>query len=289
MGFAEKTKKENSMGMRITTNLPAINAQRSLSTSQRHISKSYSELASGNRITKAADDAAGLAVSESLKSQIRGYRQARRNTQDGMSLVQVAEGGLGEISNILTRLRELGVQTASDTIGDRERNFLNLEVQQLTAEVERIAQTTRFGSIQLINGEGTSFDFQVDLGNVDGIDSINFDATELNATATELGVDSLDFASKDGAKDALSTIDDAQMKVNGLRATLGAIQNRLISTGDNLAVFEENLSAANSRIRDTDIADASSRLMTNQILLNASTSVIQQANQAPAAALKLLG
>lgn len=276
------------MGMRISTNLPSITAQKSLASSQRSIEKSFAQLSSGSRITKAADDAAGLAVSEGLKSQIRGYRQAQRNSQDGMSLVQVAEGGLGEISNILTRLRELGVQAASDTIGDRERGFLNLEVQQLKSEMERISQSTRFGTTDLLNGTGGQFDFQVDIMNDDFKDRISFDSGQMNATTAQLDMDGLDYSSKEGAKEALEKIDGAQTTVNGYRANLGAVQNRLISTYDNLSSAVENLSAANSRIRDADIAESTAELTKNNVLLSASTSVLQQANQQPSAALRLL-
>lgn len=277
------------MGLRISTNLPSLNAQRSLAGSQREINKAFSQLSSGSRITKAADDAAGLAVSEGLQSQVRSFRQAQRNAEDGMSLVQVAEGGLGEISNILTRLRELGVQAASDTIGDRERGFLNLETQQLKAELERIAQSTRFGTTQLLNGTGGQFDFQIDINNSDMVDRVSFDSSVLDAKASSLGVDGIDYATKQGAQEALELLDVAQVNVNGFRANLGAIQNRMISTQSNLGVSIENLSAANSRIRDADIAQSTADLTKNSILLNASTSVLQQANAAPGAALKLIG
>lgn len=277
------------MGMRITTNIASINAQRTLSASQREIQKSLTQLSSGSRITKAADDAAGLAISENLKSQIRSYGQASRNANDAISMVQVAEGGLSEVSNILTRLRELGIQSASDTVGDRERGFINKEVDQLKSELERISQTTRFGSTDLLNGSGSKFDFQVGINNDDFNDRISFDASELDATASNLGVDGLDFSSKDGAKDSLMVLDDAQSKVSGYRATIGAIQNRFMSTVENLGVQHENLSAANSRIRDADIAASSAESSRNNILLQASTSVLAQANQTPGLALKLIG
>lgn len=277
------------MGLRITTNLPSINAQRSLAGSQREINKSFAQLSSGSRITKAADDAAGLAVSEGMISQIKSFKVAQRNAEDGMSLVQVAEGGLGEISNILTRLRELGVQASSDTIGDRERGFLDLETQQLKQELNRIAESTRFGTTQLLNGTGGQFDFQVDINNDDFKDRVSFDSSVLDARISSLNVDGLDYSTKQGAQEALTLLDDAQVKVNGFRANLGAIQNRMISTQSNLGSAIENLSAANSRIRDADIAQSTAELTKNQILLNASTSILQQANAAPGAALKLLG
>lgn len=277
------------MGMRIATNLASITAQRSLAGSTREISKSFAQLSSGSRITKSADDAAGLAVSENLKSQIRGYVQASRNAMDGISLVQTAEGGLSEISNILTRLRELGVQASSDTVGETERGFIDREVQQLKNESERIARSTRFGKVQLLDGSGGKFDFQVDINNDDFNDRISFDSAEQNATTASLGVDDLDFSSKEGAQGALMTLDAAQLQVNGYRANLGAIQNRLISTQDNLGVFHENLSAANSRIRDTDIAQASAEVARNQILQQATVSVLSASNAQGQAALKLIG
>ncbi len=276
------------MGLRIATNIASINAQRTLGTTGRETSKAMSQLSSGSRITKAADDAAGLSISEGLKSHIRGYQQASRNAADGISMVQTAEGGLGEISNILTRFRELGVQAASDTVGDEERGFINKEVQQLKDEAQRIAKSTRFGKTQLLDGSGGRFDFQVDVNNDDFNDRIGFDSGEQNATVANLGVDGIDFSSKEGARQALDTLDKAQTQVNGYRANLGAIQNRLISTGENLSVSIENLSAANSRIRDTDVAQASADLAKSQILNSAAVSVLAQANQSGAGALKLL-
>ena len=276
------------MGLRIATNVSSLNAQRSLAGSSREIQKSFAQLSSGSRITKSADDAAGLSISENLKSHIRGYQQASRNAQDGISMVQTAEGGLSEISNILTRFRELGVQASSDTVGDEERGFINKEVQQLKNEAERIAKTTRFGKVQLLDGTGGRFDFQVDINNDDFNDRVGFESGEQNATTANLGVDGLDFSDKNNARAALETLDGAQKQVNGYRANLGAIQNRLISTTDNIGVAVENLSAANSRIRDTDIAQASADLAKNNVLQSASTSVLAQANAQPQMALKLV-
>lgn len=276
------------MGLRIATNLPSMSAQRSLAGSARELAKGFAQLSSGSRITKSADDAAGLTISEGLKSHIRGYQAAARNANDGISMVQTAEGGLSEISNILTRFRELGVQAASDNIGDEERNFIDKEVQQLKNEAERIARSTRFGRINLLDGSGGKFEFQVDVNNDDFNDRIGFDANEQNATIANLGVEDLDFSSREGARGALEILDDAQKQVNGYRANLGAIQNRLISTSDVINVTVENLSAANSRIRDTDIAASSAELAKNQILQTASVSVLAQANQAPNNALRLV-
>ncbi len=277
------------MGMRITTNVSALNAQRTMSISQREINKSMAQLASGNRITKSADDAAGLAISEGLKSQIRSLAQSGRNANDGISMVQVAEGGLNEVSNILTRMRELGIQAASDTVGEKERGFLDKEVQQLKAEMQRISQTTKYGSTKLIDGTASDFDFQVGISNDAEVDRITFNAGETNASTSNLGVDGFDFTSREGAQEALGTIDEAQTTVNGFRASLGALQNRLQSTVDNLNVQHENLSAANSRIRDTDVAAASAEMTRNSILLQANTATLAQANQIPQMAMKLIG
>lgn len=277
------------MGMRISTNVSAINAQRTMVNSQRQISKSMEQLSSGSRINKAADDAAGLAISEGLKSQVRSLSQAGRNANDGISMIQTAEGGLSEVSNILTRLRELGVQASSDTIGETERGFLDKEVQQLKAEAQRITQTTKFGTTKLLDGSGDKFDFQVGIGNDEFADRITFNAGETNASVDALGIDGFDFSTKEGAQSALNQVDKAQSQVNGYRANLGAIQNRLQSTVDNLAVQHENISAANSRIRDTDIAAASADATRNQILLQANASVLAQANSLPNAAMKLIG
>ena len=277
------------MGLRISTNLASISAQKTMAGSQREIQKSFAQLSSGSRITKAADDAAGLSISETLKSTIRGYSQAQRNANDGISMVQVSEGGLGEISNILTRMRELGVQAASDTVGEDERGFIDKEVQQLKNEMQRIAKTTRWGDQNLLDGSGQEYAFQVDINNDEFNDRISFDASEQDATIESLGVDSFDFSTKDGAREALEVLEQTQTQVNGYRANLGAIQNRLISTTTNLGVAIENFSAANSAIRDTDVAQSSAELAKNNILLQASVGVLSQANQAPASALRLLG
>jgi flagellin len=276
------------MGLRISTNMASIAAQRTMSGSSRELQKSYAQLSTGSRITKAADDAAGLSISETLKSTIRGYTQAQRNANDGISMVQVSEGGLSEISNILTRLRELGVQAASDTVGETERGFIDKEVQQLKNEMERISQTTRWGTTQLLNGSGEEFGFQIDINNDDFNDRIMFDASEQNATTGNLGVDGFDFSDKQGAREALEVLETAQRQVNGYRANLGAIQNRMISTSENLGVAIENFSAANSRIRDADIAQSSAEAARNNILMQASVGVLAQANQQPASALRLI-
>lgn len=277
------------MGLTISTNLSSIQAQNQLAGAQNKIAKSFSQVASGNRITQAADDAAGLSISSNLESQIRGYQQAQRNANDGMSMIQVAEGGLNEISNIIGRMRELGVQASSDTVGDTERGFINKEVEQLNLELERISKTTRFGKTSLLDGSGDKFSFQVGINNDSFEDRIEYNAGEIEATGDNLGVNDIDFSSKSGAQDSLEELDDALIKINGYRSELGALQNRLISTDSTLSSAIENISAAKSGISDTDMAEATAELTKNNIMLSASTSVLAQANQQPAMALKLIG
>ncbi len=276
------------MGLRISTNVASINAQRSFSGSTREMQKSLAQLASGSRITKSADDAAGLAISENLRGQIRSMGQAKRNANDAVSLIQVSEGGLGEISNILVRLRELSVQAASDTVGDVERGFINKEVAQMKDELQRISKSTKWGHINLLDGSGGVFSFQVDMFNDPFNDRIEFDASTQDATLATLGVDGVDLSTQEGARGALDSLELAQVTVSEQRANLGAIQNRLISTSDYIGIAEENLAAANSRIRDTDVASSTAEMTRNNILQNATLSVLQQANQAPTMALKLL-
>ncbi len=277
------------MGFRISTNIASVNAQRNLNDSQAKIGDSMAKLASGSRINKAADDAAGLAISENLKAQVRSTRMASRNAQDGVSMVQTAEGGLNELSSIVTRLRELGIQAASDTVGNTERGFLDKEVQQLKNEMQRIAQVTKWGSTGLLDGTTPQFDFQVGINNNDFADRISYNGSENTATIDALGLASLDYTSKEGAQSALEQLDQAQTNVNGMRANLGALQNRLTSTITNLGVAEENLSAANSRIRDTDVASATAEMTRNSILLQSATSTLAQANSKDQLALKLIG
>ncbi len=283
------TTKGDRMGMRITTNMASINAQRWLTKSQSEMQKSVAQISSGSRITKAADDAAGLAISESLKSQIRSYSQASRNASDGISLVQVAEGGLTETSNIITRLRELSIQSASDTVSDIERGYIDKESQQLKEEIQRIAKTSKFGNSRLLDGTFGHFEIQVGIHNTPVEDRIAFNGREMDATLNTLNLQSVDLSKKEGAQNALGLLDSAQGKVSALRATLGAIQNRLQSTVDNIAVQHENLSGANSRIRDADLAQSAAEVARNQVLLQATTAMASQANQQSSLALKLLG
>jgi flagellin len=279
------------MGLRISTNLAAMAANRALSNTSANQAKSYSKLASGNRITSAGDDAAGLSISENLRAQIRSMNQAERNANDGISFVQVAEGGLTEIGNILIRMRELAVQAASDTIGDKERSFVNQEVQSLMGEIDRIANVTNYNGTQLLNGEAEKSELQFQVGirkeNNDA-DRILFNPNEYNVKTSELGVDGLSYETIDDAREAMDSVDGAISKIFEARARLGATQNKLHATVNNLGVAKENLSAARSRIADADIAAETSELVRGNILQSAGVSVLAQANTAPMQALKLL-
>ncbi len=274
------------MGLRISTNLAAIDAAKNLGVQQKRNQHALSALSSGSRIVSASDDAAGLAISENIRGQTRGIAAARSNSNNAVSLVQVSEGGLNEVSNILIRLRELGVQAASDNIGDTERGFLNLEAKQLTAESDRIAKTTRFGNRQLLDGSGEQLEFQV--GAFSGPDNIIKYNMSADATNSTLGISGLNVETKGDARDALGQVDAALEKVGKMRADFGAVQSRLNTTTANLDTQFENLSAANSRIRDTDVAFESAELASSGILQQAAISVMAQANQTPAAALKLI-
>lgn len=276
------------MGFRIMTNIAALNAQRMLAGSTARQGESLERLSSGSRINKSADDAAGLAISENLKAQIRGLRQAKRNASDGISLVQVTEGGLNEISNILVRLRELSIQAASDTIGDTERKFTNREFQSLKQEIQRISETTNFNGIPLLQGRELPIDIQVGTNNTQN-DRLSYDTKFANASVTALGLTDQSVMQKEMAQNSLSVLDAGIVKVNEIRSTLGAMQNRLQYTINNLGIYDENLSAANSRIRDVDIATETSELVKNNILQQAGVSVLSQANSSQQLALKLLG
>lgn len=274
------------MGLRIQTNLPSISAQRVLGVQQKRLEHSVQALASGSRIVQAADDAAGLAISESLKGQIRGIAQARNNAFNAGSAIQVSEGGLNEVSNILIRLRELGIQAASDNIGDKERMFLDAEAKQLIEEADRIAKTTRFGDKVLLDGSGGELEFQV--GAFAGEENVVKYSLSTNATADEIGITGLDFSAKSDARDALGVVDEALDRIGSMRANFGSIQSRLNATVSNLDIQYENLSAANSRIRDTDVAKETAEIASAQVLQSAAVSVLAQANQNPGVALKLI-
>ena len=232
-----------------------MTAQRTLGVNHNEQGKTLNKLASGTRITRSADDAAGLAISEKLRAEIRGLNQARRNANDAISMTQVAEGGLQEVTNDLVRMRELAVQAASDTIGEAERGFNNLEFQNLKEEIDRIASVTEFNSIPLLVSESDVYDFQVGINNDPFRDRITLDTSVLDATTENLEVASTSVENKEDARESLSQISDAINNISAQRAQLGAKQNRIESSIRNLEVGSDNLSMAKSRISDTDYAE----------------------------------
>jgi flagellin len=277
------------MGLRINTNLQAMIAQRNLDQNRRAQESSLERLSSGNRINRAGDDAAGLAISERIRASTRSLSQAGRNAQDGISMIQVAEGGTNEIANILVRMRELSIQAASDTIGDKERSFIDKEVQQLRSEIDRIATTTEFNGTKLLNGSGNKLEIQVGINNNAAQDRLVFDAQQQNVGTDALGIEGISTANKESSQVNLAKLDSALTRLNENRSALGALQNRLQSTINNIGTYRENLEAARSRIRDTDMASETSELTKNNILAQAGISVLGQANANPQQVLKLLG
>jgi flagellin len=277
------------MGLRIGTNIASMAAQRNLTKTGVEEQKIFSRLASGNRITSAGDDAAGLSISENLHAQIRSLKQAERNANDGISFVQVAEGGLSEVGNILVRLRELSIQAASDTIGDRERGFIDKEYQSLKQEIDRIANVTNFNGTPLLNGNASkdNLEFQVGARN-NQADRISFAVREFDVRGERLGIDGIAATSIDSARDSIDRLDEAISRVTGARAGLGAMQNKLQSTVNNLSIAKENLANARSRVMDADIAEEATSMAQKQILNHAGVAVLAQANAAPQMALKLL-
>lgn len=304
------------MGLRIRTNVASVNAQRRLSISTGDLQQSMAKLASGKRINKAADDAAGLAISENLRADVRSLNQAKRNASDGVSLVQTAEGGLTETSNMLIRLRELAVQAASDTVGATERGFLDKEFLALKDEIDRIANSTEFNGTRLLVGEADvpdeianqdgTFPLEIQVGKdyFEGVDAID-EPNQVNIIKIDLGKlnsftegdGSLDIGraeegtrvnDKASAQLSMAKLDDAMVRVNDYRSYLGAIQNRLGSTIKNLAVQSENLTEAKSRILDTDFASETANYTRNNILQQAGTSVLGSANSQPQVALGLI-
>lgn len=307
------------MGLRIQTNVNSINAQRQLGLTTHKLNAHSEKLSSGFRINKAADDAAGLAIATKLDAQIRSLRQSKRNAQDGVSLVQTAEGGLNEITNIIVRLKELTVQAASDTIGNTERGYLQREFSSLKDEIDRIATAAEFNGTRLLVGEtplpesltkdSNPPPLEVQVGaqyfrDVDGLDVrnpvnvIRIDLRDINAMTEGFG--SLDLGnaanaegtridSKHSAQKSMERIEVALEKVNSFRADLGAIQNRIGSSINNLGIQIENLDSAKSRVKDADYAEETAHMVQQTILQKAGLSVLAQANSMPELALKLLG
>jgi flagellin len=271
------------MGLRVNTNVAAMTAQRNLAAVSSRLQGNFSRLSSGLRIATAADDAAGLGISERMRAQIRSFSVAGRNAQDGVSLAQTAEGALQETSNLLTRMRELAVQSANGTLTTTDRTTLDTEFQALVSEIGRISTQTTFNGVTLLDGTATSLDVQV---GINAGETITISLAD--ATATTLGVQGLDVTSVANANTALSALDAAIDSVSTARGSLGAAQNRLTSTISSITNTRENLSAAESRIRDVDVAIETSDLTRNSILQQAAVSVLAQANTQPQLALSLL-
>lgn len=277
------------MGLRINTNVQSLVAQRYLNTNSSAQKDTLEHIASGSRINKSADDAAGLAISEKMKGQIRSIRADVRNANDGISMISTAEGGMNEISNILTRFRELAIQAASDTVGVDERGFIDKEVQQLKQEIVRISASNEYNGRKLLTGEGESLDIQIGTHNKPDEDRFSFDPQKINVSLDHMGLGDFNVRDKDSARNGLDMVDTAVKTLVENRAELGAMQNRLQSTVNNLKVYDENLSGANSRIRDSDMAVETAELAKNNILAQAGASVLSQANNNNMIALKLLG
>lgn len=269
----------------VNTNVASLNAQRNLNQSSNALNKSMQRLSSGLRINSAADDAAGLAISEGMKATIRSLNQATRNTNDGISLAQTAEGALNEVSNILSRMRELSTQAANGTVNAAQRSYINSEFGQLGKEITRIASATAFNGIHMLNGSATQVNIQVGTGSA-AYDRITISTAKMDAITlsvnTAINTSAL-------AQAMQNKVDAALAKVSAQRAKLGAVQNRFTSVMNNLQVSSENTSAAQSRIADADIAAETANLTRAQILNQAGISILSQANQSPQAALKLLG
>jgi flagellin len=278
------------MSLFVNTNVSALNAQRQLINSGTSLDKSFQRLSSGFRINSAADDAAGLQISSRLTSQINGLNQGISNANDGISLAQVAEGAMDEITTALQRIRTLAVQSQNGINNDADRSALQKEVTALIAEISRVATTTQFGGTTLLQG-GFSAKFLVGANANQNI-SVNLSSNSLGGSgfgASALSVSTVNISTVAGASSALTAIDDAIKSIDGERADLGAIQNRFQSTIRNLSNIVENVSGARSRIRDTDFARETAELTRSQILQQASTTILSQANQRPQAALSLLG
>lgn len=274
------------MSFRISTGTSGLVARRFLEKSQRQTETALERLASGSRIVHAGDDAAGFAISENLRGQLTGNKQAKFNAENAISLVQTVEGGLNEQNNILIRLRELAVYSSSDTIGDEERGYINTEFQQLIQEFDRIAKTTRYGSKNLLTGQGEHFDFQV--GPYKGPENVVQFDLDANTTSSAVEIEGLDISDKDDARDAISELDFAVQKVAGTRATLGAVQSRFQYAIDNLSTQAENLQMARSSYVDADVAEESANLAQGRVLQEFSTAVLAQANSEPSRALRLI-
>lgn len=276
------------MGLRINTNIASQEVQRNLKVSNASQEAEFSKLSSGKRITKSADDAAGLAIAKKFEAETKGLRVASRNANDAVSLVQVAEGGLNETSNILTRLRELSIQAGSDTVGDAERGLMSLEYEQLVSEADRISKITSFNGKPLLKGEGSVLQFQV--GTYSGEENqIELDSSITDASAESLGIGGTSVRDKEDALNNLEKIDSAIGRVSGYRASFGSIQTRLMSAINNLDVTIVNQESARSRIEDVDVAESTAKLASAQMMNAAGVATLAQANSLGQQAMRLIG
>jgi flagellin len=279
------------MAISVLTNVASLNAQRNLATTQNALADSIGKLSTGMRINKAGDDAAGLGISENLKAGIRSLSQAQRNANDGISMSQVAEGGMNEMQGIVSRMRELAVQSSNSTIGGTERGYVQTEFKQLSDEIDRIGSVTEFNGQKLLDGSASSgLTFQVGIRDSSN-DRISMSITKLDSKtlgSTSLHITSASLSTAAKAQTAITVFDKAITQLSSARAKVGATQNRMQVTVSNLATTHENLSAANSRIRDVDVASESATMTKANILSQAGMSVLAQANQLPQAALSLL-
>ncbi len=277
------------MAISLRTNIASLTASTKLGQTTLRVEDNMRKLASGLRINSAGDDAAGLAISEKFRANIRSLAQLKRNANDGISLIQTAEGALAEVSNILIRMRELAVQAATDTVATSQKAFLQTEFEQLRAEITRIGNTAEFNGLTLLSGSfattATALTFQVDLGG-DPTQQISVQLATMSPTA--LGITAIALTTSGDARAALSVLDNALQNLSSQRATLGAAQNRLQMAINNIDTMSTNISAANSRIRDVDVAEETARLAQNQILMQSGAAVLAQANQIPSLALNLL-
>jgi len=274
------------VGLFINTNVASINARGNLDVITNRLQSSFRRLSTGLRIVSASDDAAGLAISERMRAQIRSLTQAQRNANDGISLVQVGEGAMNELSNILVRMRELAIQANNGTNSADDKDTLDQEFDNLIAEVDRISLSTQFNGVNLLDGSTASIEFQVGSDIVSGVDTIS--VTLQSVLASDLGINTLDISSAGAPTTAISAIDGAIDAVASARGEFGALQNRLQSTITNIGVNIENLGAAESRIRDVDVAAETAQLTRNSILQQAAISILAQANVQPQVALSLL-
>lgn len=276
--------------MSIVSNIPSLNAQRNLGQTQSRLSANMGRLSSGLRINQAGDDAAGLAISEKLRSQTRSLAQAERNAMDGISMLQTAEGAMNEVNGVLTRMRELAIQASNDTNSATERDFIDLEFQQLKGEIDRIANVTEFNGTTLLTGTA-ALDFQVGIENTSN-DRISLTVANMQTANMGDGVGTIstqNLQSKSSSQATLDVIDGAIEDVVTARAQIGASQNRLTVSMSNLGSMRENLSAAESRIRDVDVAEETAAMTRNTILMQSGVAMLAQANQSPSMALSLIG